>query len=167
MVDTAQECQLTMRADRSSYIVFSVIWLPLIILDADLAIEAIIKHQNVLSLLTLLLLLVGAYGIFLFWLSAFKLIVDNGELSYKTLFSSEKRLSISEITRSQYMVGGDGIGKPFMRLELYGEKSNCDALLMINIKVFSRADLSKLQQLLQDSGVIFEDGPDEEDESIS
>lgn len=142
------------RAAVSTYVVFTVIFMPLIVC---LLLYLIAEKPHDVDGWKILGTLVITYIIFVTWIRAFHIKTNDGQLSYKSLFGGLTIVKISKIKSAKIVVGDylDGrMFKPFIRLELK-YKQNGDAVkgIDINMKVFKLEDIHLLISFLENNGV--------------
>ena len=136
----------TIKANWTTYLVFTILFLPVVILW----IGVLFKHptsnawQPVLMFLFILTL-------FQVWAASLKIILGKDKISYKTLFSRQKEILFSDVKKIEIAIG---IGRtenektggisyikrrtgPFIRMNIYGG----DRLLSINMKPFGEQNL--------------------------
>src|SRR5262249_23111682 len=82
------------------------------------------------------------------WVSAFRVEVASGILSYRTLFRGARSLPLSEIQSAEIAIAPDAPFGPFVQLRLHPHADSGLRPLAINAKVFSRADLNRLIDIL-------------------
>jgi hypothetical protein len=82
------------------------------------------------------------------WVSAFKVDMSRGVLSYRTLFRGSRSLPISAIESAEWAMRSDAPFGPLVQLRLNSENSGARPLV-INAKVFARADLDRLIEILR------------------
>lgn len=85
------------------------------------------------------------------WLGAFRLRVTGGEIVYRTLFSGEKRVWLSQITSATRVLEFNPWthwGKPRNRLEIFTGESADAPELCINLKIFRKREIALLLDLL-------------------
>jgi hypothetical protein len=124
------------KAEWTSYLVFSIIFGPVTILGT------IIVFQDPTGWP---ILLIGAIllGYFLFWIDSLRISLLEDKIVYKSMFSS-KEVLYSNIKKMQINIGikRGQKGKGFYRLEIYSGSSK--GVLTINMKPFSKRDLAIL-----------------------
>jgi hypothetical protein len=92
--------------------------------------------------------LVLCASIFIWW-RAFLVTVDDYELRYKSLFTSEKIIKLGNITKAFRTVEFRSKGnRPPIRIEIYGTIDGKEMSFDINLKPFPLAEVRKLEQLL-------------------
>lgn len=152
-----------MRADKSGYIIFSCVGLPIILLHIIATVRQITVYhadtrQALLSGLEVVSFMIALLGFVFLWLSAFKLVITNAEICYKSLFSRAHCLSLHDIQYAKHVIGDykDGnVFKPFVRIELHCNSVVNKRVMMINVKIFRLNDIRKLKQLLEDNDIRF------------
>lgn len=82
-------------------------------------------------------IIVGCCALFfVLWWRAFLLTLEDGVLSYRTLFGGTKKIKVSEISRLQRNFDLGGGNRPTVRMEVYGAHEGKPFEVDINIKVF-------------------------------
>ena len=133
----------TLLACRSTYVVFSVMIVPLCVFFIFIALY---KHKN--DWLPVILLS-GIWLLIFFWIKAFKLSFSSADstISYRTLFGGVKCMSMSDIHSAKIIVGEYKTGfEPLAQLVLQS-KANGEKI-KINLKVFSAKDIADLLRTL-------------------
>lgn len=140
---------LIIKADKQGYIVFLAFYMPIFLGFA---------YLNMLKggLLSPLFLLAALYGGVYYFLSAFKIIIQDGQLIYKAPFSKEKRLLFKSIHTVRMQVGTStklrNQAHGIFRLILSSNGQAESNFITINIKVFQKVDIaSLLHQIKRDS----------------
>jgi hypothetical protein len=135
---------VTIKACGSTYIVFGVIFGVLVLLAL---LPLVFGRRTSPELLGLCLL---AMAFSFFWIASFKLTYGAGAISYRTLFSGTKELSLSEIAGAYVEAGYAGDSQwrePPLRLVL--KSRNVDKRhVSINLKVFCKQDLECLEEFM-------------------
>jgi hypothetical protein len=91
----------------------------------------------------LTLLAGAAFILIMLWVATIRIQYSNGELSYFTLFTGTRTVSISEIDSAETKVLSWTRGSTIvLLLHLRGEKAQKP--LLIKIKLFSKADIGRL-----------------------
>lgn len=88
----------------------------------------------------------GMLALVVLWLRSIRLRVANGELCYRTLFST-RRINLSDIEKAETRSIRTGKGS-YRALILYPRTEKMQKPMRVNIKVFSREDLGRLFDLL-------------------
>lgn len=83
----------------------------------------------------------------LLWLRMFRLQYFDGQLSYRTLFSGTRTISLSDIEKAETQVISTSKGRVRV-LIIYLRPEKMEKPIRINMKVFSRADLGRVFDLL-------------------
>jgi hypothetical protein len=140
--------RLKARAATGTYIVFVFLCLPFVLPVVRVASQASALHPFDLS--DLLVVFVFPLFIFLmfFWVSRFQILVSDSEFSYRSLFGGIRRLPLSQIASAKTEIGVGSSFGPFYRLVITAKDATPP--LVINMKVFSQADLQKLFTILHD-----------------
>ena len=89
----------------------------------------------------------AATAFLVLWVSAFKIEISSGVLSYRTLFGGSRSLPISAIDSAEWAMRPDAPFGPLVQLRLNSGNSGARPLV-INAKVFARADLDRLIKIL-------------------
>lgn len=135
---------LVIRASVSTYVVFGVIWGVLLVPGFVL----LTRNAGYLSVVALSLL--GLMLSFV-WIASFKLVVANGFISYRTLFTGTRSFVLSEIERSDLAIGYETYWdrfKPPIRLVIQPHQSTGKKPISLNLKVFSRPDVLRVMKVL-------------------
>jgi hypothetical protein len=78
------------------------------------------------------------------WIASLKLVVANGFISYRTLFTGTRSFAVSEIERSDLAIGYETFWdrfKPPIRLVIQPQQSTGKKPISLNLKVFSKPDV--------------------------
>jgi hypothetical protein len=153
--------EFEMRADKSGYIVFTCLWIPMIVLcimliHKELTIYQSDVHTFHANIRDALILMIAPLGFVYLWLSSFRLKVKNNTIWYKTLFSRTIKVDVLKVscvpTNSDDYKRMENIKPPF-RLELYIDKIINNKTMWINLKVLSAEDIRRLFAYLESKGV--------------
>jgi hypothetical protein len=107
---------------------------------------------------------VGMAAVFFTWIRAFRIEAREDRLSYTTLFTGTRSITLSEIAHARYCIGGRrNRGDPFVRLELEPRPGSGAPFLKINLKVLRRPDVVRLLERVRAYCPV-EDGMTESDE---
>lgn len=82
-----------------------------------------------------------------FYISRFNIRINNERIHYRSLFSGTTCIGLSDIHSIKYKIGAVKYSErflPFYRLEIKGGGK----VIIINLKVFDRADIKSLNELL-------------------
>jgi hypothetical protein len=96
---------------------------------------------------------VAAALVVFLWLRTFAVVLTPEDIQYRTLWSGNRRLKLSEIrdARVEHGLAHDGwVSRPMDRLALYPDPTSAQARIDINMKVF---DLRQIQVLLEHLGL--------------
>jgi hypothetical protein len=136
----AQINELDARADRSGYLALGGIFFAFTVFGLDVAIRTPAHDWNFVYVPA------GVLALVVLWLRSIWLRVADGELCYRTLFSS-RRINLSDIEKAETRLIRTGKGS-YRALVIYPRAERMEKPLRLNIKVFSRADLARLFDLL-------------------
>jgi hypothetical protein len=109
-----------------------------------MAIAANIREQR--SIGALIMTAALFFG-FMIWISAFRLSLREGVLKYRSLFGGLRSIRLSDVERAEYKFAPEAAFGPFVQLVLTPHP-NAGPPVVINMKVFSRADLDNLLDIL-------------------
>lgn len=140
---------LRVRVSRTPYAVFGTIW-------GGLSIPFLIAARTEPSFLSLAIVALGTCGGFILWLSRYRLEVNDGILTYRTLFTGCRSLPVKDIARLKAVSGYESMKddtKPFFRVVVEPKAGTPYANLSINLNVFRREDINHLKQFLSRHGV--------------
>ena len=84
----------------------------------------------------------------LLWIGCFRISIRQNTLSYRSLFGGTKRLDWDEIERSEIKVNATKAFGPVCQLALWPEPITQKKPIVINMKVFSTADLNRVLDFL-------------------
>jgi hypothetical protein len=82
------------------------------------------------------------------WLRAFRICITDNVLKYRTLWHRWQSVPLSEIKRARDEFDVQGAFKPAVCLVVRFAKEGVNKKMFINLKVFSRADVRKILDLL-------------------
>lgn len=139
---------LTIKAATSTYVTFGVIW-------GTLALIAFIVSWKTSSSLAVFALLILVMVFCFTWIAAFKLVLANGVLSYRTLFGGTRSIPLSEIERAEGAIGYDKYSdrlKPPIRLVIQPSSSSRQKAIHVNLKVLRRQDVLRVIKALESCG---------------
>lgn len=134
--------KLDARSCRSTYLVFLAMFGMLVVLGLAMGLT---RHDWEAFWISLVVL-----SFSLLWVASFRLRIDGGELTYRSLFEGTRSIAISEIEMAEATVGIKDPFGPFHRLTVYPSKKSNAQPIVINLKVFSREDLKQLFHILAD-----------------
>ncbi len=148
-LDRSSSGRLNVRADRTTYVVFGLISLPLCLPPLEVMYGYLVYRRIAIPSDLAVLILFPRFILSLFkWISGFQILVSDSEMSYRTLLGGIRTLSLSQIESVKTELGVGKLLGPFHRLVIT-PKHNV-APIIINMKVFSRSDLEKLFALFGD-----------------
>ncbi|PWT83549.1 MAG: hypothetical protein C5B58_06380 [Acidobacteria bacterium] len=144
---------IEMRAARSTYVVFTLlpsvpqfIWIWV----------AITKPLPPLELVKVFGLFVSYFAFIYFFISRFLVSIVQDAVTYRSLFSGTRTLRLEEIDKAKIKIGeykrGEGF-KPFYRLELIPRADSGKKPIVVNLKVFSLADVRQILAIV-DSKIV-------------
>lgn len=84
----------------------------------------------------------------LLWIGCFRISIRRNTLSYRSLFGGTKTLGWNEIERSEIKVNTTKAFAPVWQLALWPEPITQKKPIVINMKVFSKADLNRVFDFL-------------------
>ena len=154
-IATATECdmsdnRLIARPATSTYLVFAFLCLPFALPVVKVATRTSALHGiDVSSDLSILLVFPSFILLMFLWVSRFRILVSDSEVSYRTLFRGTRSLQLSQIASARTEIGVGGLLEPFYRLII--TPKNTAPPMIINMKIFSREDLRKLLAILNDN----------------
>ena len=90
---------------------------------------------------------------FVLWLSAFRLQVKDGMLSYRSLLNGVRSIALSDIGGVETRVRPSEPFGPFVQLVIIPSSQPPDRAIVVNMKVFSRKDIRSLYDVLQRSNI--------------
>ena len=131
---------LDARADWSGYLALGGIFFALTLFGLYVAIRTPAHDWNFVYIPA------GVLALVVLWLRSFRLRVADGELSYRTLLAT-RRINLLDIEKAETRLFRTGKG-PYLALVIYPRAEKMQKPIRINIKVFSRGDLSRLLDLL-------------------
>jgi hypothetical protein len=85
------------------------------------------------------------------WIACFKLVVTNGAVSYRTLFTGTRTIALSEIEKSNLVIGYDTVWERFrppIRLVIQPQQSTRKKPIFVNLKVLSKQDVLWILKVL-------------------
>lgn len=85
---------------------------------------------------------------FLLWLGSFRITILESTLSYRTLFGGTLAVPLNEIEKAEIKVNAAGKGCPVWQLILWPMPTTQKKPIIINMKVFSKADLNRVFDVL-------------------
>ena len=135
---------LIIRASASTYVVFGLIWGVLLVPSLAL----LTQNAGYLSVVALSLL---GLTLSFVWIASLKLVVANGFISYRTLFTGTRSFALSEIERSDLAVGYETFWdrfKPPISLVIQPQQSTGKKPISLNLKVFSKPDVLWVMKVL-------------------
>ena len=129
-----------MKACASTYVVFGVIvGVPLV-----LSLAAALRNGSFWSAVALCLF---ALALSFVWIASFKIVIANGNISYRTLFTGTRSVALSEIERCDLEISSENAIKPPIRLVIRPRQSSGKKPISINLKVFSKPDVLLLMKV--------------------
>lgn len=143
--------ELVFRACPSTYIVFTLIaGVPLLITAA-----AAFKNREMWQpVVMIVLLLIGCF----LWIGAFKIVLTEGILSYRTLLRGSRSIPLSEIRKTRIEIGCfnymDRL-RPTTRLVIEPRHEETWRPIIINMRVFGRCNIDQLLDALNSGGPTF------------
>ncbi len=138
LTNNAESMKHEHRASASSYVVFGcIIGTPLLILTI-----ATLRHPSS-SLVRVVLGCIAALAFAFVWLSRFRLIISPEEISYSSLFRSERTVRREDIAAAGFARRTGPFESPYT----FVIQSRSGTAVRINAKVFSRAALVQLGNL--------------------
>jgi hypothetical protein len=141
--------RLTARAATSTYIVFALLCLPFTLPVMKVANQGLAYHRiEVPSDLFVMLVFPALIVLVFLWVSRFRILVSDSQLSYRTLFGGTRSLQLSQIVSARTEIGAGRSLGPFYRLIITPKDGTSP--MVINMKIFSRTDLQKLFAILHD-----------------
>jgi hypothetical protein len=142
----ARDIALSIGAAASSYFVFTLIF-------GSLSIFAFLVGRRSTHFGHAFIITISMFAIFLAWLRAFRLEVRNGVLIYRSLFNGTRSIAISDIRGADTKVGASSSLGPFIQLVITPVQECAGKPIIINMKVFSRKDITKLHDLLKQNNI--------------
>jgi hypothetical protein len=136
---------LVIRACASTYVVFGLMFG--VTLVAGLALTS----KSPAGLLSVVALNLLALALSFAWIAAFKLVVANKFISYRTLFTGTRSLALSEIEGCDLALGFKRYWdrfKPPIRLVIQPQQSTGKKAISVNLKVLRRSDVLWLLKVL-------------------
>jgi|GEM_PF-6603483 len=134
---------LCFRACRSSYIVLSFVCvspvLAVVILGSVIC--GLRGLQRLGTAWPVVLLDLGVLVLIWMWLGSFEVTLGSGVVSYRSLFSRRRTISMDDVQRIHLQIGGESYG-PFIAIIVEGR----DERLVINAKVFQNDLLAILEE---------------------
>jgi len=127
-------------AAKSTFVVFGSVFGAALLMAIDSTIKA---PRSWPALLIIASMFVG----FMAWVSAFRLSLREGVVKYRSLFGGVRTILLSDIERAEYRYAPEAAFGPFAQLVLT-PSPNAGRPVVINMKVFSRADLERLFEIL-------------------
>ncbi|PWB38725.1 MAG: hypothetical protein C3F02_02340 [Parcubacteria group bacterium] len=132
---------LTVKADWSGYLAFSIIFVPISLLWIYIAFDNPTQNYWLPNLIIILV-----YGFVLIWLLSFKIILTADGIFYKTLFSKGLNIYFAEIKKVEMAIGMSATGgektdrrlNGFYRLNIF--TNNARQLRTINLSPFGKRD---------------------------
>jgi len=100
----------------------------------------------------LCLIIAALFTVFIFWIKSYKIVFRENKLSYKSVFSEEASIKLSEIKRAKYKAYGSTYyetrHKLYPKIFLYPSARGKENSIEITLSVFNKDDLQKLYDLL-------------------
>lgn len=132
--------ELDARADWSGYVVLGGVFFLLALFGLYVAIRTPAHDWNFVYVP------LGVLAFVLLWLQSIRLRIGRGEFFYRTLFGT-RRINLSDIEKAEMCLIRTSKGS-YRALVIYPRTERMQKPMRVNIKVFSREDLSRLFDLL-------------------
>jgi hypothetical protein len=133
--------ELDARACSSSYLILGSIWAIPAIVATSLLRSGRMEDWSFVYIAS------GVLLVMLLWLRTFRLKYSDGQLSYRTLFSGTRSISLSDIEKAETQLIGTSKGQVRV-LMIYLQPERMEKPMRVNMKVFSKADLGRIFDLL-------------------
>jgi len=136
---------LSIRACGSSYLVFTIVWGALLVLFSIVS-----MHKGKILWLPIAICLF-AMAIFYLWLGFYKLELSNNSITYRSLLRGTSSLAFSETDRVEIQTGHSKYSdrfRPTIRLVIKPKPFVNKPHLVVNLKVFNKSDLIRLDNYL-------------------
>ncbi len=99
-----------------------------------------------------LLLISIFFAVFIFWVKSYKITFQNNRLSYKSVFTKETSIELSEIKRAKYQSGGANYYEEkfnlYPKIILYPSAKGKNGSAEITLNIFQENDLQKFYELM-------------------
>jgi hypothetical protein len=138
--ETSADPDFTARACASTYRIAAGMWIMLFLP----ALYFVLRHgSNAWPLLTV----VGLTFAFVFyWVRSFEISISGNTLSYRSFLGRTRMLRLNEIEKAEIRIDADT--RPVWKLILWTEPTSQKEAIVINMKVFSKADLNRVFDFL-------------------
>jgi hypothetical protein len=136
------EARFDVVAARSSYVVVTCLFAPVVIL---LVLVAGLRPSSSLLAPIVTFLCAQAFGYV--WLSRFRLVVDERRVEYRSLFTGSRTMDLANIKRAVIEHARSPFG-PVVALVIY-PKTETDKAIAVNLKVFRPSDVQAIVQELE------------------
>ena len=93
-------------------------------------------------------MLARALAVSLFWVELFRISIDGGTISYRSLLGGTRKLTLNEIEKAEISFDVSGRVSPVYKLILWPQPLAQKTPAVINMKVFGKADLNRLFDFL-------------------
>lgn len=141
-----RELTLSIGAAPSAYLIFSLIF-------GSMAILALLADRRSTGFPAASLIAIAIFVAFLVWLKAFRLQVKDGILSYRSLFNGTRSMAVNDICGVETKLGISQPSGPFVQLIIKALPQRGEKPIVVNLKVFSRKDISNLHGLLKENNI--------------
>lgn len=132
----------TARACASTYALLVGIW----VFPLFLAVYSAVKHAN--GALSMVAMLGCGLAVSLFWVGRFQISIDGSTISYRSLPGGTRKLALSEIEKAEISFDVTRRVGPVYKLILWPQPPPQKTPTVINMKVFSKADLHRVFDFL-------------------
>ena len=90
----------------------------------------------------------AAFLLSIVWVWAFRLVIADGVISYRSLFGRTRSISLADVEKAATELNLRSRFRPPMQLIIYPAKATGKQPIRINMKVFSREDLGRVFDFL-------------------
>ena len=139
---------MVFKAARSTYVIFTVFGgIPL----AVWMVAFIVRPPEFPTLVKVFGLFLSYFCFAYFFISRYRFELNDGVLSYRSLFQGTKVLRLDEIEKARLAIGDYSAGersKPFYRLELFANDTSKKPIV-INLKMFKKEEVQQILECLR------------------
>ena len=140
--DATSDVDFTARACASTYAIMVGTWALLFLV----VLYSALRHAN--GAWPLVSVLGGVLLFTLCWVGSFRISIFGNSVSYRSLLAGTRTLRLTEIEKAEIKIATTEKFGPFYKLILWPESFTQKKSIVINMKIFSKADLKRVFDFL-------------------